>query len=83
MGMIPAGSFANRSFCDSAVSVDEGVDGLLLDLLADAQTSGGLLAAVAPDRASALHEALEQRGVPHPEIGSVTGGGPGRIKVVR
>jgi selenide,water dikinase len=83
LGMIPAGSFSNRSFCERAVSVDESVDELLLDLLADAQTSGGLLIAVPSDRGSALHQALERRGVPHPEIGSVTGDGPGRIRVRR
>jgi selenide,water dikinase len=71
MGMIPAGSFANRKFCERAVSVDDAVDPVLVDLLADAQTSGGLLIAVAGDRAGALHGALERRQVPHFEIGCV------------
>ena len=79
MGMIPAGSFANRAFCDRAVTVDDGVDALLVDLLADAQTSGGLLIAVPADRADALHDALERRGVPHPEIGQVHEEGSGGI----
>jgi selenide,water dikinase len=71
MGMIPGGSFANRKFCERAVTVADGVDSLLVDLFADAQTSGGLLIAVAADRADALHAALERRGVPHPDIGFV------------
>ena len=54
-GMIPAGSFANRKFCERAVTVDESVDALVVDLLADAQTSGGLLIAVASERAETLH----------------------------
>jgi selenide,water dikinase len=82
MGMIPAGSFANRKFCERAMAAQEGLDPLLLDLLADAQTSGGLLMAVSDDRAEALHEALERRGVPHPEIGRVTEAGSGRIRVL-
>jgi selenide,water dikinase len=83
VGMIPAGSFANREFCERAVTVEDGVDPLLVDLLADAQTSGGLLISVAADRAEALHEALETRGVPHPEIGQVAEKGKGRINVRR
>jgi selenide,water dikinase len=82
MGMIPAGSFANRKFCDRAVTVEDGVDPLLVDLLADAQTSGGLLMAVAGDRAEALHAALERRRVPHPEIGCVSSARAGRITLL-
>ena len=82
MGMIPAGSFANRRFCERAVTVAAGVDELVMDLLADAQTSGGLLIAVGDERAAELHEALEGRGVPHAEVGWVVGAGEGRIGVV-
>lgn len=81
MGMIPAGSFANRKFCERAVAVDDGVDPLLVDLLADAQTSGGLLISVAGPAGDELHAALERRGVPHHEIGRVAEPGPGRIHV--
>jgi selenide,water dikinase len=79
MGLIPAGSFANREFCRCAVTVEEGVDPLLVDLLADAQTSGGLLIAVADSRAQTLHDALERRQVLHSEIGNVLESSPGRI----
>ena len=81
MGMIPAGSFANRRFCAGRLSVDPGVDPLLVDLLADAQTSGGLLIAVSYERTESLHEALERRRLPHPEIGRVLGSGTGEIVV--
>jgi selenide,water dikinase len=82
MGMIPAGSFANRGYCERSVTVAEGIEPVLIDLLADAQTSGGLLIAVAAERADALHAALEKRGVPHPEIGRVTSAGDGAIRLV-
>jgi selenide,water dikinase len=78
-GMIPGGTFANRKYCEKSVRVDAGVDELMLDCLADAQTSGGLLIAVEEKRASALHEALEKRGVPHPEVGQVIRKSSGRI----
>lgn len=49
MGMIPAGSFANKGFCTKAVDAAPGLDPLRLDLMFDAQTSGGMLLAV-PER---------------------------------
>ena len=48
-------------------------------VLADAQTSGGLL--IATRHADALRVALETRGVAHAEIGEVVVGEPGRISV--
>jgi selenide,water dikinase len=71
LGMMPAGSFENRQYCESMVSVDKGVDPLLVDIMADAQTSGGLLIAVPEDRAGLLIEKLQERGVFHAEIGRV------------
>jgi selenide, water dikinase len=81
MGMIPAGSFANRKFCERAVTVEEGADPLLVDLFADAQTSGGLLISVPERNAANLHFALEQRRVPHHEIGQVVDNSSGRIRI--
>ena len=82
MGMIPKGSFANRKYCQRSITVQDGIEPLLVDLLADAQTSGGLLISVAGDRAKELHAALERRGVPHHEIGSVIEAGAGRIHLL-
>jgi selenide,water dikinase len=83
MGMIPGGTFANRKYCERSLSVEDGVDSLFVDCMADAQTSGGLLIAVPEDRVQDLHRALEQRGVPHPEIGRVSGRSEGRIRITR
>jgi selenide,water dikinase len=81
-GLFPGGSRANRKFCERAVHVSDEVEPLLVDLLADAQTSGGLLLSVAADRAEALHAALEVRKVPHHEIGEVVKPSSGEIRVV-
>ncbi len=81
VGMVPGGSFANRKYCEKSVMTEEGVDPLLVDCLADAQTSGGLLIAVPEGRADALHRALEKRAVPHPEVGQVMGPSEGLIRL--
>jgi selenide,water dikinase len=63
LGMVPAGSFANRNFCAHQVRQLTAVDPMLLDLLADAQTSGGLLISLPESTASALLQDLKAHGV--------------------
>jgi selenide,water dikinase len=63
MGLVPAGSFSNRNFCAHQVRRPEAMDPMLLDILADAQTSGGLLIALPENRAAALVEDLKAGGV--------------------
>jgi selenide,water dikinase len=63
MGMVPAGSFSNRSFCSHQVHAASSVSAELLDILSDAQTSGGLIIALPAQRAPRLVEALQGRGV--------------------
>jgi selenide,water dikinase len=46
MGMVPGGSAANRNFCSSLVSLPPKADPVLVDLVFDAQTSGGLVLSV-------------------------------------
>jgi len=70
-GLIPAGSFANKKFFERSVTLEDGVEPLVVDLLADAQTSGGLLISVAESKVAELHAGLERREVPHHEIGRV------------
>ncbi len=46
IGMVPGGSSANRNFCSSLVSLPPDADPVLIDLVFDAQTSGGLVLSV-------------------------------------
>lgn len=46
MGMLPAGSFANKRFCASLVHQSTRCDPIRTDLVFDAQTSGGLVLGV-------------------------------------
>ena len=46
MGIVPVGSYKNRSYYKDFISIADGVDEPLSDLLFDPQTSGGLLIAL-------------------------------------
>lgn len=82
MGLIPAGSFANRRFCERHLQVAPGVDPLLLDLLSDTQTNGGLLLAVAAAGAETVVRRFQEAGMAATAIvGEVTAPGPGVIVV--
>ena len=60
MGIIPGGSYNNRSYLEPQTRWEiETADEILFY---DAQTSGGLLMAVHPDDASALLERLRSEG---------------------
>ena len=83
MGLVPGGSHANRRFCENHLTVEAGVDQVTQDLLSDAQTSGGLFIAIAPQDGETLMNRLQERGVTEAAvIGEVTGSGVGRIKVM-
>lgn len=83
MGLVPAGTYANRSFCSSIVRLADSVDPILLDLAADAQTSGGLLAAVPEEIAEAVIAELKAHGVEDAAvIGRVTEKSRGLIDLI-
>ena len=46
MGLVPAGAYRNRDFCEKAAEVRGDVSRAMQDILFDPQTSGGLLIAV-------------------------------------
>ncbi len=82
MGLVPAGSFSNRNFCAHQIRQPKPIDPMLMDILADAQTSGGLLISLPEDRASALLGDLRAGGVPDAAIiGRVTGARGGFIEL--
>jgi selenide, water dikinase len=78
-GILPGGSRRNRDWVASAVDAG-GYGELDVLLLADAQTSGGLLFGAAPDRARAAVEELVAAGVSAAVIGKVRTG-TGRISL--
>jgi len=59
MGFVPEGTHANKNFCSKSLQVAESVDPIMVDILADAQTSGGLL--IFSPQAEELLRALRDR----------------------
>ena len=81
MGLVPAGSYNNRDHYLPRVLDAAALDRATLDLLADPQTSGGLLMVVAAERYTSLHEALTKRGVRSWTIGRILAGPAGLLRV--
>lgn len=80
-GLIPAGSYKNREHYLPQVANREELSAEQLDILADPQTSGGLLIAVAPAKLEALQLALQERNVKAPVVGCVETYRHGRLRI--
>lgn len=81
-GHVPGGTQRNLAAARAATTWDESLDDVERLLLADAQTSGGLLLAVQPEALSVLTAALRSHGTPAAAlIGTITEGNPGSITV--
>ena len=70
-GFLAGGLKSNREFIASCVEFATTVDEDSRALLFDPQTSGGLLIAIAPERAPALSAELQRRQIPAAQIGEV------------
>jgi selenide,water dikinase len=81
-GAVPGGTQRNRDAVAAHVTFAPAVDETTRVLLCDAQTSGGLLLAVAAERAQDLIAALKKESTPAAaRIGRVTAGTAGSIQV--
>jgi len=76
MGLVPEGTHANRRFAGCRVRVASSVDPITLDILYDAQTSGGLVLAVPPLHCEAVCATLRAAGDLAVEIGWVEAAAP-------
>jgi cysteine desulfurase NifS/selenium donor protein len=80
--VVPGGTLENLDHVSPFVDWSSGLSRVDQQLLADAQTSGGLLIAVPPERTGALLAALRARGVTESRmIGRFSAAGGGRIRV--
>lgn len=80
-GFIPGGLIVNRDWVRDRVDVGN-VDPLLVSLLCDPQTSGGLAAAIGPEDVDRYRQACAAGGVQATAIGVVTAGVAGTAQLV-
>ncbi len=87
LGAVCGGTKRNRNHYTTAaegvtVEIDDGIAESRVNLLFDAQTSGGLLLSVRPDRLEELVAGMQERGIEDAAIvGQVTDGPAGNIRI--
>ena len=83
-GVVPGGTRSNLQFLDGKVTWQDDIGEPERLVLADAQTSGGLLIAVPADKSDAIVKALRVRGTPAAaRVGTIVAGQAGQIAVRR
>jgi selenide,water dikinase len=80
-GLVPGGSRRNLAFADTWTRWDSEVTPLQRTLATDAQTSGGLLLAVAPSAADELVHAIGDAGGLAQPVGRLTDDAAGTVRV--
>jgi selenide, water dikinase len=80
-GVIPGAVERNREYVGEAIHLASDVDEALVNLGFDAQTSGGLLIAIAPERLAAFQQSLARRSAGGFIIGRIVGSSDGQIHV--
>lgn len=79
IGIVPAGGRRNVNYCSKSLQIGS-VDPIMLDILSDPQTSGGLLISTPSDIAEKLLISLKNKGVSSAEIiGRVVSEGAGKV----
>ncbi len=62
IGLVPEGSHLNKNFCQKQIEISNTVDPVLVDIIFDAQTSGGLVLSVPENIAQDVAEFLKEKG---------------------
>jgi selenide,water dikinase len=80
-GCIPAGNRNNWEFVKDHVKIRDGIDPLLLKVLHDPQTSGGLMISLDPKKINDYLSRLLDSGLPAQQIGEVMPRGKSTVVV--
>src|ERR687895_173185 len=78
-GFVSGGTRNNQAYLHDHVELEAGLPPVVATLLHDAQTSGGLLLSVAPERLAGLVTDLRGRGIGPAVVGRVLAGPAGRV----
>ena len=82
MDVVPGGTLNNLAYVESHIVFDDKIDRVSRLLLADAQTSGGLLISLPGDQAEKLLNELTGKEIEAAIIGEMIGKGSGKISVI-
>lgn len=82
MGLVPLGSHANKNFCAHKLSFRGTPEEIQVDLLADAQTSGGMLLGLDQDQVERALGLLSERGIQGAVIGRAVAAHPGVLELI-
>jgi selenide,water dikinase len=81
-GILPGAIERNKESCGERIVVDNSLPQEMIDICYDAQTSGGLLIAIAKSKAEKFLKALHREGISAATIvGKVTGKGSGLVHI--
>lgn len=69
IGLVPEGSHLNKQFCKKHVEISPSIDPVLIDIIFDAQTSGGLVLSVPENIVQDVENFLKENG----DLGSIIG----------
>ena len=78
-GMVPGGTYRNKSAYSARVAVERQVDEMLELLLYDPQTSGGFLMAIDPAKTADFETRAAEKGCPAVRIGAFDDSGKVRL----
>jgi selenide,water dikinase len=80
-GNVPGGGRTNREHFSASTSIAPSIDGDLVELLFDPQTSGGLLLALDSRHTASVLQSLAGEGLPAARVGAVHPSGSERVRV--
>lgn len=84
MGLIPAGSYNTKNYCSKSISINKSVKQVVIDMLFDPQTSGGLIISLPENTAEECLKEMLDEGVAASTIGEVTDSdAKGHIKILK
>ncbi len=73
MGMVPGGAYRNRKYSEPGMEIPETMDKILVDLMFDPQTSGGLLVSLGKNQVDECLSAMKDSGIGAALVGEVMG----------
>lgn len=68
MGIVPAGSHSNKKSGETSIINSKKLESYMLDILFDAQTSGGMLFTIKKEKTQEILEKMKKNGIEHTSI---------------